>query len=96
MKIYLTVLFKSKLENIEVLKSKLNELVNQSTKETSCLQYDLHQSKTDPAVFIFHETWKDQAGLDHHNNQTYIKDFFEIAKVLLDESPIVYSTSRVG
>mgnify|MGYP003642829530 CR=1 FL=1 len=95
MKIYLTVLLKSKVENIEVLKSKLKELVNQSTKEASCLEYDLHQSKEDSSVFIFHEKWKDQAGLDSHNNQSYLKEFFEASKTLLQDKPIVHSTSKV-
>ncbi|WP_369753811.1 putative quinol monooxygenase [Flavobacterium sp. WC2409] len=95
MKIHLTVLLKSKAENIEELKSKLKELVIQSNKEVACLQYDLHQSKKDPSVFIFHEIWEDQDGLDIHNNQSYIRDFFAISKTLLQDTPIVHSTSRV-
>ena len=95
MKINLTVLLKSKAENIEELKSKLKELVDQSTKEVACLQYDLHQSKVDPSVFIFHEIWEDQEGLDNHNKQTYIKEFFAMAKTLLENTPVVHFTSRV-
>jgi quinol monooxygenase YgiN len=95
MEIHLTVILKSKEENIGLLTSKLKELVSQSTKETSCLQYDLHQDKEDPSVFIFHETWKDKAGLDNHNQQSYLKDFFEASKTLLQAKPIIYSTSRV-
>ncbi|EIA07670.1 putative quinol monooxygenase [Flavobacterium frigoris] len=95
MKIHLTVILKSKLDNIELFSSKLKDLVAQSTKELACLQYDLHQDKEDSSIFIFHETWKDKAGLDNHNQQTYIKEFFAAAKTLLEVEPIVYSTSRV-
>tara|TARA_R110000868_G_C10678092_1_gene747263 strand:- start:332 stop:622 length:291 start_codon:yes stop_codon:yes gene_type:complete len=95
MKINLTVLLKSKAENIEELKSILKELVTQSTKEVACLQYDLHQSKKDPSVFIFHEIWEDQDGLDIHNNQSCIIGFFALSKTLLQDTPIVHSTSRV-
>lgn len=95
MEIHLTVILKSKPDNIEALASKLKELVALSTKETACVQYELHQDKEDSSIFIFHETWKNKAGLDNHNEQTYIKEFFEVAKILLDTEPIVYSTSRV-
>lgn len=95
MKIHLTVILKSKLENLELFVGKLKELVAQSTKEAACLQYDLHQNKEDASIFIFHETWKDKAGLDNHNQQIYIKEFFATAKTLLEVEPIVYSTSRV-
>jgi quinol monooxygenase YgiN len=78
------------------LTAKLKKLVALSTKEAACLQYDLHQDKEDASVFVFHETWKDEAGLDNHNKQAYIKEFFATAKVLLDREPIVYSTLRVA
>lgn len=96
MEIHLTVILKSKSENIDVLAAKLKELVALSTKEAACLKYDLHQDKEDASVFIFHETWKDKAGLDNHNQQTYIKEFFATAKTLLDTEPIVYNTLRVS
>lgn len=95
MEIHLTVILKSKPENIEILASKLKGLVALSTKETACVQYELHQDKKDASIFIFHETWKNKAGLDNHNEQTYIQEFFATAKILLDTEPIVYSTSRV-
>ena len=44
MPINLTVILKSKPESCETLKSLLLDLVQNSTKEAACLQYDLHQS----------------------------------------------------
>lgn len=93
MEIHLTVVLKSKEECIETFKSLLLDLVPNSKKEVACLQYDLHQSDADPSVFIFHETWKDQAGLDNHNKQNYLIAFFEAAKELLEVAPTVYRTS---
>jgi quinol monooxygenase YgiN len=55
MPINLTVILKSKPEGVETLKSLLLELVQNSTKEAACLQYDLHQSIENPTNFIFHE-----------------------------------------
>ncbi|MFV5693262.1 putative quinol monooxygenase [Flavobacterium sp. LT1R49] len=96
MQINLTVIIKSKLESIETLKSLLLDLVQNSTKEAACIQYDLHQSKDQPNTFIFHEIWENQNGLDNHNQQLYLQSFFENSKSLLQETPILYKTEKLG
>lgn len=96
MAIYLTVLLKSKQESIEAFKSLLLDLVSNSKKEAACLLYDLHQSDKEPHIFIFHETWEDQAGLDLHNQQPYLQSFLENAKLYLQESPIIYKTNKLS
>jgi quinol monooxygenase YgiN len=96
MTINLTVIIKSKLESIETLKSLLLDLVQNSIKEAACIQYDLHQSKEQPNTFIFHEIWENQNGLDNHNQQSYILSFFENSKPLLQETPILYKTEKLG
>lgn len=96
MKINLTVILKSKPENTVLLKSLLLDLVQNSTKEAACIQYDLHQSIEEPNTFIFHEIWENQDGLNLHNQQSYIQSFFEKAKALLQETPIVYKTDKLA
>lgn len=96
MKINLTVILKSKPENRVLLKSLLLDLVQNSTKEAACIQYDLHQSIEEPNTFIFHEIWENQDGLNLHNQQSYIQSFFEKAKALLQETPIVYKTDKLA
>ena len=95
MAINLTVILKSKTESIEILKSLLLDLVQNSNKETACLQYDLHQSDKEPNTFIFHEVWENQDGLDLHNQQSYLQTFFENAKLYLQEAPIIYKTNKL-
>ena len=95
MAINLTVILKSKTESIEIFKSLLLDLVPNSKKETACLQYDLHQSDEEPTIFIFHEVWENEAGLKLHNEQSYLISFFENAKPLLQEAPIVYRTEKL-
>jgi quinol monooxygenase YgiN len=95
MAINLTVILKSKTESIETLKSLLLDLVQNSKKETACLQYDLHQSDKEPTIFIFHEVWENQDGLDLHNQQSYLQTFFENAKLYLQEAPIIYKTNKL-
>ena len=95
MAINLIVILKSKTESIETLKSLLLDLVQNSKKETACLQYDLHQSDKEPTIFIFHEVWENQDGLDLHNQQSYLQTFFENAKLYLQEAPIIYKTNKL-
>lgn len=96
MEINLTVIIKSKSEFREELKVILKNLVENSKKEEACIQYDLHQNIEDPDVFIFHEVWKNKVGLDFHNKQSYLHEFIQKTGLLLDEKPILYSTSRLG
>lgn len=95
MAIRLTVILKSKPESREILKTLLLDLVQNSTKEVACLQYDLHQSLEDSEIFIFHEIWENEVGLKFHHEQPYIISFFENAKVMLQELPIIYRTSKL-
>lgn len=96
MQINLTVILKSKPESRATLKSLLLDLVQNSTKEEACVQYDLHQSGDDPTIFIFHEVWKNEAGLKLHNEQSHLISFFENSKALLQEVPIVYKTDKLA
>ena len=96
MEINLTVIIKSKPEHREEVKMILKNLVENSRKETACLQYDLHQNIADPNVFIFHEIWKNKEGLELHNEQQYIKQFSQTAELFLEEKPIFYFTSKLG
>ena len=96
MSINLTVILKSKPENTALVKSLLLELVQKSTQEAACFQYDLHQNIEEPNTFIFHEIWENQNGLDNHNQQLYIQSFIEKAKTLLQETAVVYYTEKLA
>jgi quinol monooxygenase YgiN len=93
MKINLTVVFKSKPEHIEAVRSMLLNLVEKSREEKACLQYDLHQSSGDPGIFIFHEIWESKEGLDLHNEQPYIKQFVADIPALIEEPAALYRTT---
>ncbi|MCF2447730.1 antibiotic biosynthesis monooxygenase [Dyadobacter sp. CY345] len=96
MSIYLTAFVKSKPGKSEDLKVQLLNLVANSTKEAACIQYDLHQSNEEPDVFIFHEEWESQAGLDVHNASPYISDFITLAPDLIEGNISIYKTSKIG
>ncbi|MCX2496184.1 putative quinol monooxygenase [Pedobacter sp. PF22-3] len=94
MSIYLTAIVKSKQETTAELRTMLLDMVANSRKEEACIQYDLHDAASDH-TFIFHEEWKDQAGLDLHNKQSYILDFVAQSGRLTDEI-VIYKTEKVA
>jgi len=95
MSIYLTAILKSKTDKIQELKSILENMVLNTTKEEACEKYELQQGFEDETVFIFHEIWKSKEGLDAHNQQPYIKEFVEKAPGLLDKPADIYLAKLV-
>nr|WP_276902832.1 putative quinol monooxygenase [Pedobacter kyonggii] len=94
MSIYLTAIVKSKKETTAALRTMLLDMVVNSRKEKACIQYDLHESAVDD-TFIFQEEWKDQAGLDLHNQRSYILAFVAQADVLTD-GIVIYKTEKLA
>ena len=60
----------------------LQSLVAPTRAEPGCIAYELHQSQTDPALFMFYEIWKSQADLDAHFATSHLKAFGKIAHEL--------------
>ena len=87
--ISITAIIKSKQENLEEVKNLVHNLVTQTKKEEACIRYDLHTTEN---VFIIWEEWKDQAGLDIHNNQSYLLDFIKLSENLVALPIQVYKT----
>ena len=48
----------------------LQSVVAPTRLEPGCLNYDLHQSATDPTQFLFHENWASDAALAEHSAST--------------------------
>lgn len=90
--ISITAIFKSKPENIEQVQSMLNHLVTETRKEAACVRYDLHHANH---VFIIWEEWKDQTGLDIHDNQPYLLDFIAKSESLVSSPIQVYKTVQI-
>lgn len=95
MSVYLTALLKAKPGAAEELKGLLNTLVEASTQEPACLQYELYQSTTDEHQFIFHETWADEDGLTLHNGQPHLQIFKEQATAILDGDIVIHKIKRI-
>ncbi|GAA3777780.1 putative quinol monooxygenase [Flavobacterium ginsengiterrae] len=90
--ISITAILKSKPENLIEVQNMLTHLVTETRKEPACIRYDLHTSDN---VFILWEEWKDQVGLDLHNNQSYLKEFIQKTENLVSSPIQVYKTAQI-
>lgn len=95
MKIYLTAVLKSKPEHQDEVKAVLHHMVQHSRREAGCLQYDLHQGIDDTTLFTFYEIWESQEVLDLHQQQSYIREFADLAATKLQEAPAIYKTTLI-
>jgi quinol monooxygenase YgiN len=51
-------------------KQALLAAVAQTREEEGCLDYDLHQSTSDPTEFVFYENWASEEALKAHSSST--------------------------
>ncbi len=61
----------AKSASVDAVKEELTRLVEPSRREPGCLDYRLHQSQTDPAIFVFYERWQSEAHLEHHTESAH-------------------------
>ncbi|MCU5775622.1 antibiotic biosynthesis monooxygenase [Erwiniaceae bacterium BAC15a-03b] len=71
------------------LKKVLNACVAPSRAEAGCIHYDLYRSVEDGNVFLFHETWQDEAAIALHNEQPHFKKLLAGSEGLIKQPPEV-------
>lgn len=79
------VSIKAKKEKRKEVFEVLTNLANMTHKEAGNINYVLHISAQDDCLFMIYENWKDQAALDFHMNQPYLKDFIAKQGELLEK-----------
>ncbi len=70
--VVLTAMVKAKQGQEDAVKEALLSLVEPTRKEPGCLCYSLHQSKSDPAQFMFYEQWASKEALDGHGKTPHM------------------------
>jgi quinol monooxygenase YgiN len=60
-------------------------LVAPTRKEAGCINYDLHCSVNDPALFMLYDNWVSKKDLDEHLATPYLQDFLAKADQILAE-----------
>ena len=56
----------------EAVLAELTALVAPTRAEEGCINYDLHRSQTEPAVFLFYENWTTREALDKHSKSPHL------------------------
>lgn len=67
----------------DAVKQEVMALVSPTRQEPGCINYDLHQSSSDPCLFMLYENWKSIKDLEEHLELPYLKAFKEKADRLL-------------
>ncbi|MGK7944972.1 MAG: putative quinol monooxygenase [Microcystaceae cyanobacterium] len=84
-KVTVTVRFKVKLGLEEQFKQACLPLLALTLTEEGCLTYNLHQSRTNPRVFMLYEQWSNKEALDKHLKMPYIQGLGEKGRDFLAE-----------
>ncbi len=84
----------AKKESVETVKTELLKIVDPTRKEDGCLEYSLFQDLENPAVFIFHESWKSEDCLAKHMSTAHFKALGEALGGKAGES-IVHKLARL-
>lgn len=80
----------------EELKSAALALIEPTRREEGCVQYDLHQSDTDPARLLFVENWRSKELLDRHLGSPHLRAFAAACQDLLAEPMRVMTYVRIA
>ena len=83
--ITIVCLIKAKQATKHQVKSELGNLAKMTRLEAGNINYDLHISAADDSLFIIYENWRNQAALDNHMSQPYLKDFLARQEELLEK-----------
>ena len=76
------------------LRDALVALVEPTSKEKGCVNYDLHQGVEDPRWFFFYENWDSADDLDAHLAAPHLVEFAGRLDDLLDEGGLVIERVR--
>ena len=69
----------------ETVKNEIQALIVPTRAEPGCLNYDLHQSCDDKALFMLYENWVSKEDLDQHLAMPYLQAFLGKAPDLVAE-----------
>lgn len=85
----------AKEEKREFVKSELLKLIAPTRAEEGCLNYDLHQDKENPNLFLFHENWTSPAHLEKHMKNTHLAAYIKATEGAVEEF-VVHQMDQIG
>ncbi len=78
------------------VRKELLSLVAPSRKDAGCINYDLHQAKDNPALFMFHENWESKAHLDRHLQKSDLQAVLARVAKMAAEAPHITLWEKLG
>ena len=66
----------AKADCVAALTEQIRSLTAISRTESGCIAYHVYRAKSDPGIFIFHETWASQSDIDKHFNSASFQSFW--------------------
>ena len=85
--IYVVATLTIKPETRAELIAAAKTVIGITRKEKGCILYDLHESMTDPARFVFVEQWETMEDLIAHGGNEHMKTFGRIAVKCMSAPP---------
>jgi quinol monooxygenase YgiN len=75
---------RARQDKLDALGERLLALVEPSRREPGCINYDVHQSNDDPAVWCVYENWCSPDDLTAHFETSHMVEFVNNAPVLVE------------
>lgn len=94
--IVLIARLKIKKEAVAAARRAALAIVEDSRRESGCLNYDFHQGADDETIFLWHETWENKAAIEAHGKSAHFKKFSAAIKDLTLEPLHVTLTKMVS
>ena len=65
----------AKTDQIDLVKTELEKLIEITRAEEGCINYDLHQDNEYPAHFMFYENWENRELWQTHMGAQHLLDY---------------------
>ncbi|WP_162048459.1 putative quinol monooxygenase [Vibrio taketomensis] len=85
----------AKPDQIDLVKQELLNLIEFTRNEEGCVNYDLHQDNTNPAIFLFYENWVDRDLWQQHMANSHIERYLAATDGAV-ESFVVHEMTKIG
>jgi quinol monooxygenase YgiN len=83
--------FRAKPGKEDQLREATLAIVEPTRREAGCIQFVVLEDKDAPGTFFIRESWKDQAALDAHFAEPYLKALVELHQEILGEPLKLYN-----
>jgi len=65
----------AKADQVDLVKSELEKLIDINWSENGCINYDLHQDNDNTAHFMFYENWESRKPWQEHMSAPHLQGY---------------------